>query len=230
MRDNLSWEGLLSFVKNLPEAIQQHDFTREQTLLAKSKLGDHETAIAGLQELNTRRGQTPERYRLIGGRYKELWRAARDERKERREKSEAGLQEQGYLDDAIENYRIGMKLDLNEYYCISNLPGLLRSRGGPGDEEEAAFLDRLTVLATQRKIDRGEDDGWARSTLLGAAFRVADGTEVARLAKEVVREGPAVWKLGSTLKDINDTIDAMPESEIKEQLVKTRDRLAGLIK
>jgi tetratricopeptide (TPR) repeat protein len=229
VRDNLSWEDLLSFVKNLPEAIQQHDFTREQTLLAQSQLGDHQKAIAGLQELNTRRGDTPERRGLIGGRYKRLWRAAREERKEKGE-SEPGLQEQGYLDDAIENYRIGMKLDLNEYYCVSNLPGLLRSRGGPGDEEEAAFLDRLTVLATQRKIDRSEDDGWARSTLLGAAFRVADGTKVAMLTKEVAREGPAVWQLDSTLKDINDTIDTMPESETKQQLVKTRDQLAKLIK
>ena len=115
-------------------------------------------------------------------------------------------------------------MDLNEYYCVSNLPGLLRSRGGPGDEEAAAFLDRLTVLATQRKIDRGEDDGWARSTLLGAAFRVGDGTKVAMLTKEVAREGPAAWQLDSTLKDINDTIDAMPESETKQELAKTRDR------
>ena len=94
----------------------------------------------------------------------------------------------------------------------------------------AAFLDRLTVLATQRKIDRGEDDGWARSTLLGAAFRVANGTEVARLAREVVREGPAVWQLDSTLGDINDTLDAMPESETKPKLAKSRDLLAALIK
>ena len=229
VRDNLSWEALLLFVKNLPEAIQQHDFTREQTLLAKSQLGDHLVAIAGLQELNTRHGDTPERRGLIGGRYKRLWRAARDERKER-EESEPGLQEQSYLDDAIESYRIGMNLDLNEYYCVSNLPGLLRSRCGPRDEAEAAFLDRLTVLAAQRKIDRGEDDGWARATLLGAAFRVADITEVGRLVKEVAREGSAVWQLGSTLKDINDTVGAMPESEIKQQLVKSRDLLAALIK
>jgi hypothetical protein len=229
VRDNLSWETLLSFVENLPEAIQQHDFTREQTLLAKSQLGDHLAAIAGLQELIARHGETPERRGLIGGRYKRLWRSARDERK-KREEPEPGLQEQGYLDDAIENYRIGTKLDLNEYYCVCNLPGLLRSRCGPGDEEEAAFLDRLTVLATQRKIDRGEDDGWARSTLLGAAFRVANVTEVARLAREVAREGPAVWQLDSTLDDINDTVDAMPESETKPKLAKSRDLLAALIK
>jgi hypothetical protein len=216
-------------VENLPEAIREHDFTREQTLLAQSQLGNHHLAIAGLLELNDRRGETPERCGLIGGRYKRLWRTERDKRKEKGD-PEPGLQEEADLDSAIENYRRGMNLDLNEYYCVCNLPGLLRSRGGPGDEEEAAFLDRLTVLATERKINRGEDDGWARSTLLGAAFRVADVAKVAGLAREVVREGPALWQLDSTLKDINDTIVAMPESEIKRKLTATRDQLARLMK
>jgi hypothetical protein len=46
------------------------------------------------------------------------------------------------------------------------------------------------MLASQRKIDRNEDDGWARSTMLGTAFRQGDVAEVARLVREVVREGP----------------------------------------
>lgn len=226
VRDNLSWEALLSFVKNLPEAMQQHDFTREQTLFAKSQLGDHLAAIAGLQELIARRGDTPERRGLIGGRYKRLWRTARDKRKE----TEPGQEEKNYLNHAIKNYEIGAKLDLNEYYCVCNLPGLLRSRCGPGDDKEATFLDRLTVLATKRKIDRGEDDGWARSTLLGAAFRVADVNKVARLTEEVAREGPAIWQLDTTLKDINDALDTMPESKKRQQLAKFRDQLAAMIK
>jgi len=220
---------MLAFVTKLPSALQKHGFTKEQTLLAKSKLGDHQSAITGLEELIKLQGESPERRGLIGGRYKKLWRDAREARKNRDE-AEPDLLEQGYLDDAIDNYRIGMGLDLNEYFCVCNLPGLLRARNGTGDQDEAAFLDCLTVLATQRKIDRGEDDGWARSTLLGAAFRVANVTEVARLAKEVVREGPATWQLESTLNDINDTINVLTESDTKRQLSKYRDQFATLIK
>lgn len=226
VRDNLSWEEMLAFVTKLPSALQEHGFTREQTLLAKSKLGDHQAAIAGLEELIRLQGESPERRGLIGGRYKKLWREARKKRGE----AEPDLLEQGYLDDAIENYRTGMGLDLNEYFCVCNLPGLLRARNGTGDQDEAAFLDRLTALAAKRKIDRGEDDGWARATLLGTAFRVANVADVKQLAKEVVREGPIVWQLDSTLQDINDAVNAMSESETRQQLSKLRDQLEALIK
>ena len=120
-------------------------------------------------------------------------------------------------------------LDLNEYYCVSNLPGLLRMRGEVGDEDEAMLLDQFTVMVTQRKIDRGEDDGWARPTLLGAAFRNDDLTKIKRLTREVVREGPAVWQLESTLQDISDTVDACPDPEAKKQSEEYRDQLASLL-
>jgi len=228
VRDSLSWDALQEFVASLPAVLQRHAFVREQLLLAQSKLGDHHAAIAGLEELIKLNGDTWERSGLIGGRYKKLWRDARNLRT-KRDESEPDLTELGYLDSAIESYWRGMHLDLNEYYCVCNLPGLLRARRQPGDEDEAAFLDKLTVQAAQRKIDRGEDDGWARSTLLGAAFRVGNVAEVARLAVEVVREGPAVWQLESTLSDINDAVAAQPASKTRQQLEKQRDQLAALL-
>lgn len=227
VRDSLSWEAMLEYIKTLPEVLRKHEFTKEQELLAKSKLGDHMDAIAGLLELIALHGDTPERRGLIGGRYKRLWRAERDARREKGLPT-PNLKEQGYLDNAIDNYRRGMNLDLDEYFCVTNLPGLLRSRDGLGDAEEAAFLDRLTVLAAQRKINRGEDDGWARSSLLGAAFRVGNVAEVERLAKEVAQEGAAAWQLKSTLQDINDTLAALPDSITRQKLENCRDQLAEL--
>ena len=229
VRDTLSWEEMLTFVKKLPSVLQKHGFIREQTLLARSKIGDHQSAIADLEELIRLQGESPERRGLIGGRYKKLWRKARKDRTERGG-TEPDLQESAYLEDAIENYRRGMELDMNEYFCVCNLPGLLRARSDLGDEDEATFLDQLTVLATQRKIDRGEDDGWARSTLLGAAFRVADVDKVAKLTKEVAREGVAAWQLESTLDDIADTLESMEDSETRKQLTKYRDQLVTLTK
>ena len=229
VRDTLSWEEMLTFVKKLPSVLQKHGFIREQTLLARSKIGDHQSAIADLEELIRLQGESPERRGLIGGRYKKLWRKARKVRTERGG-TKPDLQESAYLEDAIENYRRGMELDMNEYFCVCNLPGLLRARSDLGDEDEATFLDQLTVLATQRKIDRGEDDGWARSTLLGAAFRVADVDKVAKLTKEVAREGVAAWQLESTLDDITDTLESMEGSETRKQLTEYRDQLVTLTK
>jgi hypothetical protein len=229
VRDNLSWDEMIAFSKKLPGPLQKHGFIREQTLLAQSKLGGHLKAIAGLHELIKLEGDTPERRGLIGGRFKRLWREAREKRKALGA-AHLDLTEQGYLENAIANYRQGMMLDLNEYYCASNLPGLLHERRAQGDEEEIKFLERFIVKATQRKIDRGEDDGWARSTLIGTAFRLGDVSEVARLTKEVAQEGPAAWQLESTLEGIRDTIEALPDSAVKHQLTQYCDQLSSLQK
>ena len=57
----------MAFIAQLPPALQEDAFTREQALLAESKRGEHELAIAGLKQLIELQGETPERLGLIGG-------------------------------------------------------------------------------------------------------------------------------------------------------------------
>jgi hypothetical protein len=227
VRDSLGWQALADYVQTLPAALRQRPFTREQVLLAKSELGDHGQAIEGLKELIQLQGESPERHGLIGGRYKRLWRAARQARLQAGD-PDPGLEEMGYLDSAIDYYARGTRLDLNAYYCPSNLPDLLRARGNPRDEEEAAFLDRLIVRACERTLERGEDDGWAKPTLLGAAFRAQDVQRVRNLALEVAKQGAAAWQLTSTLSDIDHTVARVEDPLIKAQLAKVREQLARL--
>jgi hypothetical protein len=40
-----------------------------------------------------------------------------------------------YLNKSIQSYERGMELDLNDYYCSSNLPRLYRQRNRKGDDE-----------------------------------------------------------------------------------------------
>jgi hypothetical protein len=229
VRDNLEWHDALAFIDRLPPALRDDPFTREQALLAQSKRGEHELAIAGLQELIAIRGETPERLGLIGGRYKKLWRECRDGRLQEGE-SNPGLRELGYLDGAIDSYRRGALLNLNDYYCACNLPLLLRSRARDGDLEEAAFFGRLTVLVCELTIERGHDDGWTRSILLGSAIRSGDAETVERLALAVAREGPAAWQLESTLADAQDALAWLPpDSASRQRLTLTLEELRGLL-
>jgi hypothetical protein len=46
-----------------------------------------------------------------------------------REEATTKTEWERYLDLAIEAYEEGMRLDLNDFYPISNLPRLYRSRG-----------------------------------------------------------------------------------------------------
>jgi len=228
VRDSLGWEELLNYVDTMPSALKERAFVKEQIFLAQSKLGDHLRAINGLEMLIELQGDSAERRGLIGGRYKRLWREIRDERLASGTE-EPGLEESGYLDSAIENYSLGMELDYNEYFCACNLPALLRTRRAEGDEEQATFLDRLVVRTCERKIRRGEDDGWAKPTLLGAAFRSEDVSRVKKLALEVARQGAAAWELKSTLGDINDAINNVVEESARTVLSDVRNQLTKLL-
>ncbi len=228
VRDILGWEGLLSYANTLPAELQKRPFVKEQVLLAQSKQGDHEKAIAGLEELMKQFGESAERWGLLGGRYKRLYREEKDKRQKSGEEM-PNLQELGDLDKAIEAYKNGVEQDYNEYFCVCNLPILLRDRGEEGDMEKADFLEKLTIRICERKISRGEDDGWVKATLLGAAFRAQDVTLVRKLAIKVGEQSAAAWKLKTSLDDIDDALYHVKDPNVKSALTKVRDDLNKLV-
>jgi hypothetical protein len=152
-------------------------------------------------------GPTPERLGLLGGRYKRLMQAA--ERRAERLR---------YLSLAIESYEQGMRLDLNEYYCAANLPRLYRERAGKGDEEHARSTLHVVIAACDRALRRGAVDQWLRPTLIGAAFDAGDADKAEDLLPEVVAEGAARWKLGSTLEDLERSVAQVVDPGRRQRL------------
>ncbi len=52
---------------------------------------------------------------------------------------------------------------------------------------------------------------------------------VKTFALEITKQGAAAWELKSTLRDIDETIASMNESNTKNQLAKVREQLFKLI-
>ena len=94
-----------------------------------------------------------------------------------------------------------MKLDLNDYYPSSNLARLYRTRNRKGDDEKARVSGTVTMIACERARRRRTNDEWLNPTLLGAAFDSGDVDKAQDLADQVAAEGPAKWKLATTLDD-----------------------------
>ncbi len=203
VRDCLNWQSVREFVERLPAEAARTEAIQEQYFLALSELGEHEKAIAGLQELNRRFGATPERCGIIGGRFKRLF---REERKRRREAGEEqpSVNERYYLNQAIQSYEEGMLLDLNEYYCAGNLPGLLRDRGRNEDQERATAIDTQVVAACRRAEKMHSQDPFLADTLFGTAFRQGDLAALEAIVEEV--EAGIPWRLGTTLHDAEEWI------------------------
>lgn len=208
------WNAMLEFIDALPDELRSITEVAEQRALALSSAGRHIEAIAALEALIATLGPTQERHGLLGGRYKRLYRQAT-----------TPTDRQQALARSIDHYERGMELDLNEYYCSSNLPSLYRARGRKGDEERGQTVLRQVIAACERARRRGALDPWLRSTLLVAAFDAGDADKAEQLADEVESEGAAKWQLDSVLGGLESSLPHARDADTLARLTAVVGRL-----
>ena len=211
-RDRLGFDDTLELITRLPAGLARLPAVLEMEALALGKCGRNPEAIVKLEQLIKLQGPDPERLGLVGGRYKDMWRTARE--------AGNGPEARSYLAKAIDSYTTGMWLNLNEYYCASNLPRLLRSRGAPDDQDLARHAADITRNACERARQTGKHDDWLNATLLGAAFDAGDADQAETLLGQVIEEGPARWMVRSTLTDLRVSLTLQtgtltPERELR---------------
>ena len=221
IRDYIGWEESIDYISQLPDTLRNIPTLQEQLALARSKSGKHEIAIAAFEMLIALDGDSSERRGLIGGRYKRLATEA---------KTNKDLSAQKIaVDRSIDSYENGMRLELGDYYCVSNLARLYRMRGEDGDESKAQLALQLTILMTQSAIEHNTANEWARPTLLGAAFDARDEIAAGKALKAMAREGAARWKLQTTLSDIEISTEQIDQPEIKVKFAAILDEMKKLI-
>ena len=219
LRDSAStaanWTVVLDFVRKLPPRFADEPEIQENRAFAAAQAGNDVQAIAELETLIDLIGPTPERLGLLGGRYKRLANAAAASEAEQRQA----------LDKAIAYYEQGMELDLNAYYCSSNLPRLYRKRAKPGDDERAQTVLRLAIAACERARRLQVADEWVRPTLLGTAFDLGDPDKAEELADAIIAEGAPKWKVNSVLHDLEDSIVQVSDTAKRARLSAVIDRI-----
>jgi MAP3K TRAFs-binding domain len=201
------WQWITDFLGTLPADIGEIEEVREIAAFAVANGGRPIEAIAKLEALIAVSGPTPERLGLLGGRYKRLAAA-----------TATPFDKAAQLNRCIEAYEKGMQLDLNQYYCASNLPRLYRQRKRKGDDERARSVSNVVVVACERARSLGSADEWLRPTLLGAAFDAGDSEKAEELAADVAAEGAARWKLDSLLGDLRASVAQVEDKERRERL------------
>jgi len=200
------WAWLADFIEKLPPDLANLEDARDTYAFALANSGRPTEAIAKLEELIALSGPTPERLGLLGGRYKRLFANAKDEDKP------------DFLDSAIDAYERGMELDLNQYYCPSNLPRLYRQRKRDGDEVRADIVAKVVLAACERAEKLGVADEWLKQTLLGAAFDAGDCEKAEKLAAEFKSRPGERWKITSTIGDLELSKNQAEDREIKDRL------------
>ena len=210
VRDKLGWKACLDFYEELDGKTCNDETILEQIALAKSKLGDPIAAIAELEQLNSGFGETPERFGLIGGRYREMYYDENNPAEKPR-----------WLNRAIENYRAGMLLDLNEHYCASNLPALLTHRNRSTDRKKASQIARHVINVCKRIQKLQKEDKWWRPSELLMAFFFKDYLSAERLVDEIYNDDLSSWELTSTIRDLKHLNEFIPKNR--------QDRFESLI-
>jgi hypothetical protein len=209
------WNVVLDFLHKLPKRFADEPEVQENRAFAAAQAGNDIQAIAELQTLIEGLGSTPERLGLLGGRYKRL-----------ADFPTASLGERlQSLNKAIDCYEQGMGLDLNQYYCSSNLPRLYRKRSKPGDEERAQTALRLVIAACERAKKLQVADEWLRPTLLAAAFDLGDPDKAEELGDSIVDEGPAKWKVNTILHDLEASLPQIGDAAKRIRLSAVFDRI-----
>jgi hypothetical protein len=189
------WNIVLDFVHKLPNKLADEPEVQENRAFAAAQAGNDVHAIVELETLIEVAGPTPERLGLMGGRYKRLAKAATSDAEKRQA-----------LAKAIDCYERGMELDLNAYYCSSNLPRLYLARAKSGHEERAQTALRLVIAACERARRLNLADEWLRPTLLAAALDLGEPDKAEELADDVMAEGHAAWKVNSVLGDLEASV------------------------
>lgn len=215
-RAKTNWRTVRSIIERLPPRLRKLPVFIEQAQLAAAKLGDFDESIARLEELIRRDGSTPEREGLLGGRWKQ-----------RLEKARTAAERERALDRMIEHYTRGMQLDLNEYYCSTNLPRRLRQRGRDGDEARALAIIPVVQQAAARALALVPEDRWALFTLLGVSCDAGDVERAKEFLELVRRAEPATWEVDTTLADVELSISQQP-AHLKRSLQPIADKLRAL--
>ncbi|MFY9958001.1 TRAFs-binding domain-containing protein [Bradyrhizobium sp.] len=201
------WNVVLDFMRKLPNKFADEPEVQENRAFAAAQAGNDVQAIAELETLIQVAGPTPERLGLMGGRYKRVAKAAASDAEKRQA-----------LAKAIDCYERGMELDLNAYYCSSNLPRLYRARARSGDEEHAQTALRLVIAACERARRLNLADEWLRPTLLAAAFDLGEPDKAEELAEDVMAEGQAAWKVNSVLGDLEASVVQVKDADKRARL------------
>jgi hypothetical protein len=218
MQDSSQWTESIAFIEKLPRRIRELPLTHELYALALGKAKRHRDSISALLELITLKGATSEREGLLGGRFKDLYRAETHPGKKR-----------GLLQDAIRHYEVGMTVDLNDYYPSCNLPRLYRRRNAEGDEERARTAAYVALAACRRSMERNPTDDWARPTLMAMAFDAADPALAARILAEIQTQDVAGWHLESCISDVEDSLSLIPPGTAHDQLAVILAKLKTMV-
>lgn len=199
-RDLKKYEKMLNFYEKLNYELKGNKFILEQKAFALNRLGKREEAEILLKYIIKKFGEDSETLGILGRVYKDLWSETKNKR---------------YLKQAIETYKKGFEVNLNDYYPGINLITL-------------AFYDKnnkilqkylpIVEVAVEKALTK-QKDYWALATMFELSFIKQDCELAKKMLDEIiVCDSREKWMLESTLNNLKILIKKIDDKCINDIL------------
>lgn len=194
------YERMIALYEDMPVALRHSVLAREQLGFAYNRLGRRDEALRILEQVLEEQGPSSETCGLIGRVYKDRWAEAtgRDER----------FAAEGYLDRAIELYRMGFETDMRDPYPGINAVTLLDIKGTPEAGSIQAELLPVVRFAVKRRLRSTQPDYWDYATLLELAILADDTEEAGKCLSSALTHVRETWEPRTTANNLRLIRDA----------------------
>lgn len=211
-----AWPNMVALYEAMPANVQVISIARQQFAFALNRRagpGDRDRAVTVLTQLLKDEGESAETRGLLGRVYKDLYQEA----KQQDPKLAAG-----WLDLAIEAYRLGFEVEPIDYYPGINAITLLMEKGTEKALAEAQALEPLVAFAAVRQGGESAGDYWTVATVVELAFIRRDYALVERTLPRALALATEVWMPRTTAANLRMIADRRGgEPEI--------DRVIGIV-
>lgn len=188
------FERMIALYDDMPVTLKKTVLAREQLGFAYNRLGRRDEALRVLEEVLEERGPSSETCGLIGRIYKDRWADAN----RRGETFLAG----GYLNRAIELYRLGFETDMRDAYPGINAVTLLDIQGTPEALEAQAELLPVVRFAVRRRLQSTRPDYWDYATLLELAVLANDVDGARKCLSDALANVREAWEPRTTANNL----------------------------
>ncbi len=204
------FEQMIALYNAMPAALRRTILAREQLGFAYNRLGRRDEALRVLEEVLKEQGPSSETCGLIGRIYKDRWAEAND-------RGEAFVAA-GYLDRAIDSYRVGFETDMRDAYPGINAVTLLEIRGTPEALRAQAELLPVVRFAVKRRVQSTQPDYWDYATLLELAVLANDVEDAGKHLSNALSHVRETWEPRTTANNLKMILEARSNrgEEVKE--------------
>ncbi len=194
------FERMVALYDGMPATLQRTILVREQLGFALNRLGRRDDALRVLEAVLEEQGPSSETCGLIGRIYKDRWTEARDRGE--------GFLAEGYLNRAIELYRMGFETDMRDAYPGINAVTLLDIQGTPTALETQAEILPVVRFAVKRRLRSIQPDYWDHATLLELAVLANDPAGARKCLSDALAHVCETWEPGTTANNLKMIRDA----------------------